>query len=159
MRVCKDEKFSEQLAVADCSGFLVAPDIIVTAGHCVVIPGSCEKNLWVFDFDLEQSKVGKTTPDKVYKCKEIVSVGYESLGKIDYAVVKLDRPVLDREPLKFRSEGKIEMGEPLFVAGHPSGLPLKVAAGTEVVENEQEHYFMATARYFRSKLWIGRFQL
>jgi len=34
MRVCKSERFSDQLAVGGCSGFLVAPNIIITAGHC-----------------------------------------------------------------------------------------------------------------------------
>ena len=32
--LCSDERFKGQVAVADCSGFLVAPDVIATAGHC-----------------------------------------------------------------------------------------------------------------------------
>ena len=35
LAVCESERFSNQPVIADCSGFLVAPDLLVTAGHCV----------------------------------------------------------------------------------------------------------------------------
>lgn len=35
------------------------------------------------------------------------------------------------------------MGEGLFVVGHPSGLPTKVAGGTEVVGNDEDNFFTA----------------
>ena len=33
--ICAKERFSKQISAANCSGFLVAPNILVTAGHCI----------------------------------------------------------------------------------------------------------------------------
>ena len=48
--ICKSERFSEQPAVAHCSGFLVSKNLIVTAGHCVQNEMACNASSWVFDY-------------------------------------------------------------------------------------------------------------
>lgn len=131
--VCIDERFAKEPAVAYCSGFLVAPDLLVTAAHCM---GSSDlkKNRWVFGwgyFDSLNEKLNKTEPDNVYRAVEIVERKIDSSGA-DYLLVRLDREVKDRKPLTYRKEGKISKGTPLAVIGAPSGLPLKFADGAVV---------------------------
>ena len=33
--LCEGERFSDQVVAATCSGFLVTPRIVMTAGHCM----------------------------------------------------------------------------------------------------------------------------
>ncbi len=131
MRVCATERFADQKTLPDCTGFLVGEDILVTAGHCMTA-GDCENNMWVFGFEDTSTSFSKS---QVYKCKEVIdqAADYSLLGFADdFAVIRLDRKVEGRTPLKFRTSGKIKRGQEIAVIGHPSGLPLKIADDASV---------------------------
>ena len=128
--LCPDERFADQPALAFCSGFLVGPDIIVTAGHCVL------------DFDLEVVRVlfgfemlNATTPvefaapSDVYEITEVVQAVNNGLS--DFAVLRLDRAVTapGAFPLEVRAAGRVEPGTRVGVIGHPLGLPTKISFG------------------------------
>ncbi len=132
--VCKSEKFSQQPTVANCSGFLVDKNKLVTAGHCIEDATDCANNSWVFDYKVDYSDQGKVIVDKskVYKCKKIISRDLNTTTKNDYALIELEEVVTDREPLKFRKTGKAKVGDKLVVIGHPSGLPSKIADGAKI---------------------------
>jgi len=40
--LCEDEPFYEQETAAFCSGSLVGPDLVMTAGHCITSQYACE---------------------------------------------------------------------------------------------------------------------
>jgi len=132
--VCSYEPFAKQPTAANCSGFLVSKTKLVTAGHCIRSQYDCDKSAWVFDFKVQYSDQEEVVVEKsnVYKCKSIVARSLDSDTQMDYAVIELDQEVQDREPLKFRTEGKPQVGDELVVIGHPSGLPTKVADGAQV---------------------------
>lgn len=132
--MCSDERFSHQSTVANCSGFLVGDDLLVTAGHCITGQSACNKYSWVFDYKVEndtQSHVS-VPADSVYSCKKIINRELSRWNKDDWALIQLDRKVKDRAPLKFRTSGKIAEGDELVVIGHPTGLPTKIADGATV---------------------------
>lgn len=154
-QLCKNERFYDQPNVGDCSAFLVSPNKIVTAGHCMIGESTCSSYKWVFDF-----KKGVTHFEKknIYACKQIISHKYIYTDKevSDYAVIELDREVSDRAPLVHRKYGRAAIGTPLLVIGHPMGLPMKISDGGEIsrmntIENEdkfqswilRENYFTA----------------
>jgi S1-C subfamily serine protease len=127
--LCPTERFGEQTAVATCSGFLIAPDLLVTAGHCIN-EITCSRGRWVFDYKLEQGSdkvfISRTN---VYSCKKIMK---DKDGLFaDAAIVQLDRPVTDRQPLII-SRKRARVGDELVMIGHPSGLPSKVTDGATV---------------------------
>lgn len=128
--VCKSERFSEQIVLPVCTGFLVAPDILVTAGHCVESQNICDNFSWVFDYVEGTERIEKKN---VYKCKAILSQKLKStyITFKDYAVIQLDRET-NRAPLSFRKKGRPNWGEKLVVIGHPTGMPQKIADGAEV---------------------------
>ncbi len=141
--LCKDEPFYDQVTAAFCSGSLVAPDIIMTAGHCVTSDSSCADTKFVFGFSVkEKDKMPLTAPTKeVYGCKKLL--GREQVDNgADWALIQLDHPVAGHAPLKLNLTGVIESKTPILVIGHPAGLPTKIAGGAEVRDASQEGYFV-----------------
>ncbi len=143
--VCTTERFYDQPAAAYCSGFLVAPDLLVTAGHCV-IPAAmggdqCERFSWVFDYRSDVLDLENMDDSKIYNCAEVLHHELDSEKRSDFALIRLDRPVSDRPFLNFRKEGKVETGSELVVIGHPSGLPTKISDGATVQDNSSEQFF------------------
>lgn len=143
--ICPTERFSHQVAGARCSGFLVGKDLLVTAGHCIKTIEDCENYSWVFGYEVKTTAdVTVTLPyENVFHCKEIVARALDNNTQDDYALVRLDREVKNRNPLSFRREGVIADNASVFVIGHPIGLPTKVADGANVRNNQPEKYFIA----------------
>ena len=144
--VCSDEPFRNQPASAFCSGFLVAPDKIVTAGHCITTESACRSVKFIFDYAKNSNGTINTSfsTDQVYSCQEILGHKLEGAG-IDYAIIKLDRAVVDRKPLELSDNRSLSNGDPLFVIGHPSGLPSKIADGANVMSvHRNDGFFKAS---------------
>ena len=143
-RLCRGERFFDQSAAASCSGALVAPNIILTAGHCIEDQLDCNQMSIVFGFALKQEGASvETIPgSEIYRCRKILRTSQgEKDDRPDYALVQLDRPVPNHAPLELNFS-PIPEGTPLLVIGHPSGLPAKVASGAHV-QSITENYFRA----------------
>ncbi len=131
------EPFFQQPVLAGpvCTGFLVAEDIIVTAAHF-----ANERNVQrlrvVFDFRMTDGYTPATSMDegRVYKGVEILGWVHDPMGSgADWALVKLDR-VVEGQTVVRLSEEEIFEDQPVYVIGHPMGLPLKYAPGAEVLD-------------------------
>lgn len=152
--VCPTEKFSQQPTVAICSGFLIAPDLIVTAGHCVQPSmfnmNPCANFSWVFDYKMNDEKninFSSIDSNNVYRCNKVIASKLDNNSLMDFAVIKLDRPVIGRTPLKIRKAGSVVKGQSLAVIGHPTGLPQKIATGN-VLKSEHPNYFVTNLDTF-----------
>ena len=142
--LCKEEPFYEQVTGAFCSGSLVAPDIIMTAGHCVKSAEACQETKFVFGFAVKTKGVmPETVPaSDVYSCSSII--GREQVGTgADWALIRLDRKVTGHTPLKYNTKDTIKNGDSLVVIGHPAGLPTKIAGGSTVRDASTKGYFVA----------------
>lgn len=151
LNFCDGEKFIDQPLVSACTAFLVGPDLIVTAGHCIKDKYDCKKQSWVLDYDSSGNFTGPSgtitfDKDKTYACKELVS--WSQNAKLDYAVVRLDRAVEGREPLKLRREGKTSAKEDLIIIGHPLGMPKIVTNNITIRDNSLDFVFKTNADAF-----------
>ncbi|MES2801249.1 MAG: trypsin-like peptidase domain-containing protein [Bdellovibrionota bacterium] len=132
-QLCSSEKFREQNTSAFCSGALVGPDTVITAGHCITSQSDCVGTSFVFGYTVKSAGVLPTlvSSNEVYRCREIVHRVLQNTGE-DYAVIKLDRAVNNHAVLKIRRSGEASVGDPLLVIGHPAGLPTKITTGGKV---------------------------
>ncbi len=138
---CEDEKFKNQHIGGWCSGFMVGPDLIATAGHCGETDFDIQNTAYVFGFRVSgPDDQGTTvfTADQVYFGKELVAHDLSATG--DFAIVRVDRTITapGAAPLELRKSGRIGLGENLGVIGYPSGLPVKIAFGDETVVRRDE---------------------
>jgi len=143
--MCPTERFADQVTAANCSGFLVGPDLLVTAGHCIRSAQDCSSSKWVFDFNLSTADANPAiiTVDasSVYSCARIIQQRLDRTSQDDFALIRLDRAVTDRAPLNVRTSGRVETGTDLVVIGHPTGLPTKIADGAIVRNNSNNTFF------------------
>lgn len=141
--LCQDEPFFNQPVGAFCTGFLVAPDVIATAGHCVN-----ESNVTSIRFVFGFKMLNANDAQVIINNNDIFS-GMKVIGRklteadADWCLVRLDRPALNRKILKIRTNGKIANNQDVYVIGHPSGLTMKFANGANVRTNTESAFFTA----------------
>lgn len=134
--LCPGERFEDQPTLGLCTGSLIAPDLILTAAHCVELETDCSESSWVFDYQID---VLNQAPDKlagknVFKCQKVLHSSFYPSMEIDFALVKLDREVSGRTPLKLaQNTNKLPFGKEILMMGFPSGLPMKIATNAQVM--------------------------
>ncbi|MCA9559049.1 MAG: trypsin-like peptidase domain-containing protein, partial [Myxococcales bacterium] len=131
--LCDGEPFADQIAGARCSGTLIAPDVFLTAGHCIDAQ-SCAGQRVVFDWLYEaEGQLASIEDADVYRCAAVLAHRLDA--RLDYAVVQLDRPVEgDRAPAELHpSPDGLMPGQAATLIGYPGGIPAKIADGGFVV--------------------------
>ena len=144
---CEGERFWNQKIGGWCSGFMVGPDLIATAGHCVQTDEEVQNTAYVFGFRVDKRNGTGTTKfskNQVYFGKELIAHDDSHTG--DFAIVRVDRKISapNAFALPVRDSGAIGIGNNIGVIGHPSGLPVKIAFGAAtVVKCEDDPWLFA----------------
>ena len=138
------ERFYSEPDGAFCSGALISPDVVATAGHCVTSAKDCRDAKFVFGFSLSHpdSNPNAVPASEVYGCAGLIARKYTDDGQ-DWSLVRLSRPVPNHPPLALDSDARPRVGEPLFMIGYPSGLPAKVSENARIVSVSTSGYFSA----------------
>ncbi len=145
LNVCNDEPYANQPLAGFCTAFLVAPNIVATAGHCAN-DIKCREISFVSKFALKSkndtAEDVTTVPEgRVYSCRKILFAS-EAEKTPDMAIIQLDRKVAEAKPLKI-SEDRVKVNETVYTVGHPLGLPQKIAPGL-VKKTSDKDQFVAT---------------
>jgi V8-like Glu-specific endopeptidase len=126
--LCSDQKFAGQPSppAVQCGATLVAPDLVLTAAHCMQDEMfDCGASLsFVFDYTDNKTEFPESN---VYHCKELAQPVILGNG-VDVALIRLDRPVENFKPV-IMSEAPLRSGDQLTLIGPPKGLPLKASSG------------------------------
>lgn len=146
--LCPGERFGDQPATDGrigcfCSGFLVAPDIIATAGHCVDA-GNVANVRFVFGFRMRNATTAETIINNGEIYRGVAVIGRQLVGNgADWSLVRLDRSVTNHRIARIRRAGRIGNTQDVHVIGHPTGLPTKFAGGAAVRNNQPNAFFVA----------------
>lgn len=155
-RFHENVKFLDQPIAAYCTGFLIAPDILVTAGHCIETMEEAEEYVWIFDYTANNNynaNLGYMTvdPKNVYEVKEVMDAWLYSgnvqtnsgdvyYADYDYSFLKLNRES-ERSPYRFRTGGEVKLFTNMYTIGSPTGLPLKLTDNAFVLDTENKEWF------------------
>jgi V8-like Glu-specific endopeptidase len=138
--LCQNESFAKQRVGSYCTAFLIAPNLVATAGHCIDW-GNVDVSdplrityAIVFGFELRNDVERQDfARDEVYQIGRIIERYREGKGATlrDFAVLELQESVPPHiaQPLRLAGTArmKVEVDTQLGVMGHPSGLPKKVS--------------------------------
>lgn len=144
LNLCADERYRSQPSLAHCSGTLIAPDLVLTAGHCIDA-ASCASTKILLGYQMQDSAMlSPMSQEQVYSCSEVVVRSFDSV--LDFAIIRLERAAqgVVLAPVKV-GPLPLPKGKELVVAGYPSGIPLKVAGGATVLDGRERSgdFFMA----------------
>ncbi len=110
--------------LATCTGFMVAPSLLLTNHHCVNTLDTCFGTVAIFGYQRDAN--GQVMPTKQYDCLAIVKYS----PKHDYALLLVDgRPGAADAwgAVKFNPSESLAVGQPLYLVQHPAGEPKRVA--------------------------------
>ncbi len=139
--LCAGERFADQTAAASCSGVLVAPGVVATAGHCLGVDAGgqpdCKNNVHVRGYAvLAPAAPVIVAEEEVYGCAQVLALARsaeDSACHVDLALIGLERtPTVEAPPVL--RDAPVEADEPVTVIGYPAGLPVKVDDGARVVD-------------------------
>ncbi len=173
MGLCGGQRFENDPAVAFCSGTLIAPDLVLSAGHCFTAPESdagsdtstCANTRFVFKYWNEaEGRLATITSADVFSCAEIVTRVQRRNAdgtRDDYSVVRLDRAAAPRfTPARIaRDNGPARVGQSVTVIGCGSGIPAKIDSGGAVIDlrSDTRDYFIANTDTFGGNSGSGVF--
>ena len=101
--LCAGQKFLTQPIGAFCTGFLVAPDLMATAGHCIKDVSDTDQIRFVFNYRLHDDGKPVTVVKNadIYRVASVVGKKEENNGA-DWALVRIDRPATNYQHLRVR---------------------------------------------------------
>jgi hypothetical protein len=158
--LCPDERFAHQpTSPIACTAFLIAPDLMITAGHCAVnwskvqneVTPLCSAFGWLFDYQTDQNdlvEIKGLAPERLVHCKKVIyanqEVVFDKATKLttfheDIALIQIDRAITDREPMKLSHVDAL-LGESLSAIGYPLGLPAKSSQNAVVFDISDPDY-------------------
>jgi hypothetical protein len=154
--LCQAERFSDQPALAACSGVLIDDDLLLTAGHCLGKDAEearsyCRDLTAVFDFHYTAHGELELASDDARTCRTVsVHRFVDGDGNsADFAVLQLDRAAgPERAPASIAARA-VEALESTICIGNGGGLPTKVDAGGRILEAQTHpEFFRATTDSF-----------
>ncbi|WP_413558823.1 trypsin-like serine peptidase [Bdellovibrio sp. HCB209] len=126
-KTCPEFRYTESKNPALCSAALVAPNLVLTAAHCMTLAkDTCADAAFVFGFNDEHQPINKSD---VYSCKKIRALSFFEKGNLmDYALVELDRDVPGIQPVKIKTT-PLSLKDSIYTIGYPLGTTKKYSDG------------------------------
>ncbi len=138
LNLCPDEKFSKKPSTTACTGFLVKPKVLVTAGHCVLDQNDCLSKKIIFNLLDSSNRLFSSKrlvkANQVFNCKQIIAHGADE--SMDYSIIELEEDTKDSIPLIVNDSSHGVKPSSVYMLGHPYGLSLMHSQSSIVNDSE-----------------------
>jgi V8-like Glu-specific endopeptidase len=138
LNICKSEKFSSNLTINGCTGFLIGDKILVSAGHCFMSDSDCQSKSIIFDDLIINEKTNSVISLKknIFKCSKVISSEFDFDAKKDFSIIELDRSTKRSYLSLNNNQENLKLNDSVFMIGHPLGNALMYSKNSAVTENE-----------------------
>lgn len=135
-KIDPDNRFANQVSIADCTGFLIGQDILITAARCIpeekdAAAGFLKKNLVLRTFQYYSTTEAdapqyrpSVLDSEVITMKEVLFRGQEH-GEDNFAVIRLEKKFELVRPVKLKRGYDVRFGNKVTTISHPHGLAKK----------------------------------
>lgn len=156
LNLCPEVRFGNQPSNGVCSSTLVSSRHVLTAGHCIPDQKRCDEIYLVSGFHVErEDEFPNIIPaQNVYRCQKLLT--RRQNGTQDFALIELDREVLDRTPATLEIKSFPRRGDKVTLIGYPDGLPSKIVQGAKV-RSSNSKMFVSNVDAFRGNSGSGIF--
>lgn len=149
--LCSGERFFEYPVATPATAFLVQQDLVVTLRHNLAFFGDLESIRVVFEFALGISQEPASckldfSHEEIFEVTEVYSLVDD--GPNAFVALRLSRPVTDRAPVVCNFGAPIGAKEPVYMIGHPLGLPKIYADAAIVLDASSAEAFTASLDAF-----------
>ncbi len=144
--ICKEEPFINQPIIGNGTAFIIDSKIMMTAGHVFTKP--IDNYAVVFGYEaVNKNGVVESiiSSEDIYYPQTII----KSFKTLDIAIFTMDRHIENRRPLKWKESADLKKGNEVYMIGHPTGLPKKIAVNASIVDNTNLEYFYTTLDSFQ----------
>jgi hypothetical protein len=150
--LCCGQHRRNDIAIATCTAFLIAPDTLVSARHCFRAANQAQNFLYVFGFVKDRNG---NVPRRFQRNVTIFEgspprVSCDDGRKIDWAVIKLKHTVPDTITPMEIGLGMPKTGDAIYMISSPLGVPLKLAGNAKVRKNTDYGFFVTNLDGFTS---------
>jgi hypothetical protein len=142
--LCDDVAFKGQEKGAFCTAFLVAPDLMATAGHCLGCTSGgcppCDDQKVIFGFTATANGTADTSVPYANRYTCVGTPAGRLTDEEDWAVFRIDRAAEGRTPLIVNYSDKL-LDDEMMIAGNPDGLPMKVTRNGSIKHDSDPLWF------------------
>jgi hypothetical protein len=108
-------------AGSNCTGFLIAPTLLVTNHHCIYLDSQLRTAYAAFNYE-----TGEPTPPSLH-----IRLIEATNTALDYSLLRIDPPAPPIDPVKLASSA-VHNGEPLVLIQHPNYQPKQISRNCSV---------------------------
>lgn len=156
---CPSERFRSQLQGVCCSGFVIAPDLIATARHCLQLCARGADIRVVLDWEASATK----GTERFVRRSNVLAATVSKQGTggthvDDWLLLKTSRQLpAGVTPLKLGDSSASKLDDAVYVIGHPAGQPKKYAGGANILNVAPSNCANSTKTCFLASLdvYIG----
>lgn len=137
-----DTEFAREYYLANGTGFLINENTVVTCQHVVAGFDSSVYSAWAKDANAEYG-TNLTAGDikdhmelriSVYRDVYVKATIKKASYEMDYAVLTLNEPIVNRTPLKLRDSSELAQTEEVFALGFPADMEALQVDGVQYFE-------------------------